>query len=366
MNQVKVFILFCCIAGPSIAFDKDEFVEKCVKDPFFFKTFYIEELQDCMVCQNVTITEADAETFKSHELRISNENCVVFYGGDIGVVNSDFFKQFPNTEKMSFENVKINLKSSDVIKEHLSLQVLGIVSSDVEGNNHTNALHSLKNLKKFVLNKCILEKPSIDKMFLEKSSELKDVTFKDSDKYPADTDQSILKNIDEDALDNQPDLEKIYFLVENMKNMPSKLFKDKAKLEVAEIDGSFENFPSHLPESLKDLSISFHKFKKLTRNDLRNLKKLEDFCMYWSDLEEIEEDAFDDLENLKYLNLHHNQIKEFSSRHLKNNNKIVTVQLSKNKLTDLNLSELGLRKDDSRMNFDKNDSTLDNVISKSG
>lgn len=337
MNQVQVILLLSCIAGISLGFDKEIFLKYCTTERYFLIN------SDCLVCQNVSIKDNDVNAFKSTAFNISNAQCVVFNGGDVGVVNGDFFKQFPSTEKMLFLSVTLNLNSSDTVKIHNYLGMLGIINSNVKGTRFTNALHPLCNLKQFVMASCILEYPTIDRNLLEKNYKLESVELIDYDKLPIQTSNlSILNEIDEYALDNKPDLRELKISIKS--HIPPKLYSDKSKLTFVEIKRVLDEFPADLPEFVTHLELHHLKLKKLTRLDFKNLKNLKTLELIWCDLEEIDEDAFDNLLNLERLNLSNNNIEKISVRHFENNNNLQGVILYKNKLDNLDLSELGFKR----------------------
>lgn len=325
-------------------FDKDTFLESCQKDNFFYKTFYIDELTDCLVCYNVSI---EAEAFKDKNLKITDEECLVFYGGDIGTVNSDFFKQFPNSNRMTFQNVKVNLKSTGSVEEHNNMELVGFLSSEVKGNHETNALHSLTNLNKFVMTDCLLEDTTIDKMFLEKSINLVDVTFSDGrENLPEDGSLSILANLDGDIFKNIPNLEFVYISIDKWTVLPPNLLQGKTSLNSAIIDGRFTEFPANLPDSIEDLSIAFHEINSISKANFENLKNLKYLSISYGSLELIDGNTFEDLKDLEFLALNDNNIKEFSSDFVKNSKNLKIVILANNPVADsVDLSELGLNDD---------------------
>lgn len=355
MTKIRlVFILSVFLFGLSHAFDKEGFLKDCHKEPTFFVSYYLEVFKRCLVCHNVSLTASDSQRFKAEEFEISDAECMVFQGGDVGVVNSDFFKQFPNAKKITFQNVSINLKSSDNLNDHENMEIIGFLSTNVKGNHNSNALHSLANLKKFVMVDCQFEDTTIDSVLLQKNSKLHDVTLLDVGiNSNRNDDLPILKSIDEGAFENLKELESLYFIVYNMTMVPTKLLKDKTKLKYVHISGHFEKFPEDLPKQINDLTVAFSNFERVSRKDFDTLTKLESLSIYWSNLAVIDEDAFDDLVNLKYLTINSNQIHNFTVRHLKNNKKITAVNLSQNPLGDINLSELGLEEKEKRYRFVK-------------
>lgn len=323
------------------AFDKDVFLESCKKDPSFRTKFYIRNIEECLICSNVAISKEDSETFKAESLAISDEKCIVFDEGDVGVVNGDFFKQFPETKKMVFQNVNLSLASSQNENQHENMEVLGIVFSNINENLETNALHSLVNLDTFALNDNLLESTNIDKTFFEKNPKLRDVTLMDTRKNPP-LDKSIpfLSNINEEIFENNPDLEKLSLKLEKMSILPTTLLTGKTKFQNAELSGQFTEFPDSLPESTKHLTLSDFVFKKLSKANFEKLSNLEMLSMYRSELEEVDEDAFENLEKLTHLNLGFNKIKNISENVFKNAKNLKSLVLKNNPMDEDYISSL--------------------------
>lgn len=293
---------------------------------------------NCLTCFNISIEEV-----KGKYSEISNRNCISFNGGDIGLVNSDFFKQFPEAVIFSLRNVKMSLKSSEDVEEHANLESLYIVSCDIKDNAQSNALHALTNLKSFELTNSILEATTIDKTLLEKNVNLVDITFKDQClKWEAEDEcSSCISGVDSDAFDNIVGLKRLTLRIEKMGTISPELLKEKNKLEKLKIYELTE-FPDNLPESIETLEIQDSTFKKITAKNFDNLGNLKCLSITFSDLEEIEENSFENLKNLSRLLLFNNKIKEFSPEILKNNENLSIIDLGNNPCADqLDLSDLG-------------------------
>lgn len=334
-NIIQIFALLCIIAF-SQAFERRTFFNFCEKVAYFYKSSIEELSRDCLVCRNVIITPEDTKTFSTTSLDITVEECIKFVGGDLGIVNSDFFKQFPNTKYMSFESVKMSLKSSEEVEEHPSMVELVIKASDVRNNRETNALHSLIHLKKLILKDCYLEFTTLDKMLLEQSTNLTSIMLIDNSYHIQRL--SNLKNLEEDFFDDFQDLEVIYLMVQTMTEIPSRFFEDKSKLTYVYLEGGLKEFPVGLPETITDLTIAYFDFKHICKEDFENLKNLKSLSMHMSKLQFIDEDTFEDLADLQKLDLSDNNIKEFSSQHLtKKNKKLKRLQLRGNPCQSKNI-----------------------------
>lgn len=319
MKIVLILILFGAL---SRAFDKENFLPHCGTTYKSISLF--SKVFKCDICKNVKFSVSDSESFESQKFDILTAECVVFKDASLGVVNGDFFKQFPNAKIMIITESDLSLKPSENLIENTSLKYLEISLSDVRENNNTNALHSLKNLKSFHLTSCNLENTTIDGDLLRMNPELEELHMK--------LDMPIANQITEDAFDNLINLKKIYFDFYNVSGLVEKFFKDKPELRSLELIGEWKKFPNGLPESIDYILMQFSEFRKLSRENLANLKRLTRLSIISGRLEKIDLNAFDELENLQDLDLSLNEISMFSERHLKNNFKIKKVFLKDNPL----------------------------------
>lgn len=345
MGLILIFFVLLYIRNLIQSYGRTVPLKGCQNDSINLS--FVDQI-DCFVCYNINISSI--EEFKKNYSEISNNKCISFNGGNIGPVNSDFFKQFPEADTIFLNNVKMSLKSSKVIEENKNLESLYISNCEIRENLNSNALHSLTNLKTFNLIECLLEKPTIDKKLLEKNVNLTNISLQDGFSlhfYIKSANQlySFLSNINEDAFENIPDLKHFTLKIEKMNSIPQKLFEGKNKLERIIIHSGLTEFPSNLPESVKNLKIEGSKFKKITNKNFENLKNLEQLLIVESDLEEIEKNSFENLGNLKRLSLDFNKLKKFSSECLRQNKKLVLIDLRSNPCVDeVDLSNLGFTK----------------------
>lgn len=297
---------------------------------------------NCLSCKNLSITPSDSEMFEKEDLNISGEECFVFERGDIGVVNADFFKQFPNAAYIIFKNVNISLKSSKELMVHKNLEYLEFSKSNISRNSRTNALHSLENLSALEISMCLLENTTIDSELLKRNVNLKALSVIDDDIAQPSNHGLTIKNIEDSALENLLNLKSFYIQIRNMTQLPKKLLQGKPNLTDLSIGISCQEFPEGIDESVDNLEIYFCDFKKLTRNDLRRFKNLVFFGLVDSALETIDEDTFDDLKYLRTLFLEDNQLKTFTTRHLQNNSRITSLSIENNPIENLDLKGLPL------------------------
>lgn len=339
----KIALVFLAVIAICNGFDKDGFLKRYCKKDEYLASFRFD-YDDCLVCSNVKLNEKDGIAFRENSFDITDEEIIVFDGGDVGNVNSDFFKQFPNTKQMLFSNVSLSLKSSEKVGEHKVLETLSFINSNVSRILKTNALHSLVELKTFVIEACNLTNATIDRELLKMNKNLTDLTLSDSSFHPPPKNPALLKNIDEDAFEDLDNLETIYLCVSNMTESSSKWFENK-QLKEALILGSWKSFPAGLPNTITNLDISFSNIQHITNEDFKNLKKLKRFSMCHGELEVIDENAFDDLLNLEKLFLNKNNIKSFTAGHLSNLTKLKLLGIGENPISNSKfLDDLGFKK----------------------
>lgn len=341
MWKLRTLILVFSFLKISQSFDKDEFLKSCTKTV----SFYHKEQIDCLHCANFEISNQDSEHFKDNNFEITKSECVLFDGVNAGIVNSDFFKQFPETIFMSFTRVNMSLKSSDNIENQSKIEKIEMRASHISENRQTNALHALINLKEFEMTLCSMDESTIDNMFFEKNHNLERVHLEDKRKTLKTKNENLLKNISENIFENNPNLLEIHLTIDDFNTVPSSIFEGKKNLQSVEIFAKLTKFPENLPKSITVLKIGFSKIKHISRDNFKSLKNIVELTFMSSELEQIDENTFDDLENLESLNLPFNRIKDFNSNYLKNKIKMKQVQIFGNPCTvKVDLSDLGFVK----------------------
>lgn len=338
-------ILIILIVVPAIsAFSNESFHYKC-RELEFHEAEEIHEIyvpvnnSKCLICENITLTSLDAETFANQEINISDKYCFLFYGGNLGNVNGDFFKQFPKAINMVFRNLSMDLKASKKIKPHRNINYLEISNCKITGNSRTNAFHSLVNLITISINYCSFEKTTIDSELLKKNFKLKEIEILGENKSKL---QNSIKSIEGNALENLQKLKSFYFQSKHMKKLPKQIFRSNPKLNNIALGMPLEKIPENIPSSVEFLEIYNSKIRKISRSDLSRFKNLCEFGLFQSDLEFIEEDSFDDLTLLESLDLSNNKLKTFSNRILENNKVLELLNLKENLIADWDLGNLPL------------------------
>lgn len=310
-------------------FDKVEFLNQCNK-VYAYTAYFRFRFGPTLLCKNITLSEDDILSFKFEDFHITREQNVVFEGCNLGPVNSDFFRQFPNTKNMLFYNCNMEFKPSVLRIENNTLETLAIHSSKVKGNRYTNALQALPNLKVLVFFETELESSIIDCDLLKETRKLEDITFAKN-----------ITEIEENAFDNLENLKYLYFSGLNIHVWSPRLIHKCKDLRGLTLYEPLASFPLGIPDTIKDLSLTYSLFKTITREELSKFKNLETLSICQGKLEEIEEDALDDLQQLMFINLNTNQINHLSTRHIKFCKKLQEIILIGNPMRSFYLLEEG-------------------------
>lgn len=301
----SLFLTFSAVGG----IDKGDFLSRCQKE-------------DCLTCDNITISKADGELFKTKEFNISNERCIIFEGGSFSTVNGDFFKQFPETQEITFKFSNISLKSSENLVENPNIAFLELRSCNITDNSHSNALHSMPNLKTLeITENNFVENEIIDQELLSSSVNLETLILKDERSYfwrQSDPSEKVKIVLEKDILTNLVNLQSLQIEIRELSELPPKFLENNQQIKFLEIKGPLEAFPGDLPESLTGLRFQFSQFEKLKRIHLEYLKNLTSLWIRDSHLKEVDVDAFEGTRNLEELNLDFNRFSRLSSKHLAN------------------------------------------------
>lgn len=128
-----------------------------------------------LLCLNVSFTDE-----RKDDVVISIEQNS---GGDLGIINDNFFNMFPEAKIMRFQNQTLRTTAptkSPRTKKHSALRTLEISHSTLMDNAYTFALHSLAEMETFILHSSVLESRKIDSRFLEANTKLKTIDIKET------------------------------------------------------------------------------------------------------------------------------------------------------------------------------------------
>lgn len=333
------FYFFLGVLGFSRAFNVTDFLSHCVE----------ESEEGWFECYDIEISPSDSEEFIVSTFNITDKELIYFDGGDLGVVNGHFFKQFPQARNMSFYNVTLGLNPSEEIVTNEKLELLDIRETFIYESNNTNALHSLPNLKVLLLLDCSYDHRVLDDQLFKKNPELIILGIFDGNHFIHEEEN--IENIDENAFKALTNLESLELIVSEMTHIPNLLLNSNQKLKHVALCGFYEEFPWELPSTIEEFELFGFTFEKLSKGDLKKLKNVRVLRLRHGNLNEIDEDAFDDLEVLEDLNLDFNNLTDFSPRLTKFNKSLKTVSLANNvDLPEpLDLSDAGLKETDDKL-----------------
>lgn len=266
-----------------------------------------DDLKTALLCSNISLGDSYADDFKNNNFNFTTAENVIFAGGNVGVVNSDFFKHFPHTKRFVFNQTSIDLRPSATITVNPKVYIIAIIRCSISQSNNTNALHSLSELKDIRIAGCSFKNTTIDGELLRMNKKLLEITFDDSDSIPGGA-VSPIQHIDDSTFDGLDQVQYLFLMVKALSKAPSRWYVNKS-LSAASIDANLEEFPSYIPTTTETLDVAA--VKHLTRNDFRSLKNLHVLGL-GGKLEAIDEDTFDDLEKLTLLSISRSNIQKFS------------------------------------------------------
>lgn len=280
----------------------------------FKATYCSDELEsyDELWCENFDLSANDKDHIQKKDFVISEKSFVRFVKADIGFLNENFFKKFPNAKTMHFLSSNVIFGSSENVAHH-PLKLLTFKSCKMQSLGNSNALRSLSDLEELVIvNPKKLENVTIDSKFLENNQNLRHliVTLGASQKLANDL-------ITDGVLDLLPNLE--YFSYNGkIEEITSDTFKNNQNLTslrlqnngLSEIEGE-----SAFPESLQHLIISRNHLRNISTSfkGLSNLKMLD---LSTNNIGNFESCTFDDLVKLRVLFLDANELSCFAERHI--------------------------------------------------
>lgn len=299
----SLLLTFYAVGG----IDKSDFLSRCEKDV-------------CLKCENITFSQADSELFKTKEFNISNESCIIFEGGSFGIVNGDFFKQFPETKGISFKSSNLSLKASNVV-ENANIQYLEIRGCNVTENGHSNVLHNIPNLKTLDISENNLEHKLIDQGFLNTSINLETLALRDERSFywnQGEPSKTVKLEFEQDILANLVNLETLQIEVRELTQIPPNFFENNQQMKFLEIKGPIESFPAGLPDSITTLRLEYSRFKKLSRKHLEGMQNLTCLWIRQSELTDVDVDAFEGTRKLEEVIFEHNKIKGLTAKHFAN------------------------------------------------
>lgn len=312
--QVVVILIFSISFGN--AFDAGSFISQ-----------YCEENRTELICRYVNLKNSEIRAIQSEDFVISTKKTITFFGGDIGIVNGNFFKKFPNATAIKFMDTSLDFTSSMNSSFHHSLESLSIDHCVISNNMNSNALHSLVKLKSLDMWGSVVQYKFLDRMFLSKNVILENLKLT----------RSGFNNTNRNALDSLIALKVLHLCDMEITSLPWNIFeRNKHLIELNLSKNKLMKMPfkNTLPNSLRILNLSFNSIRSITKLKFTGLENLRILDLSGNLIEHLNENVFDNLQQLEVLNLENNLISDVNARHFKHMRNIKKVNLVLNRLID--------------------------------
>lgn len=298
MSKLELLIFLIIFCSRCRAFQVDEFKKK-----------YCTENQErsSLYCNSVNMSTSQITSIQDNDFVISNCSHIVFQSAELGVVNNNFFKKFPQAEDIRLSYSSFKLASSKQVDDLSKLRKLVFRLCTVENIGDTNAFESFKNLESLILELYLTENATISNKLLSKNNKLRFLEIA-AFKGRLDFGENVLS-----SLVNLQELN-IRFLG----NISSNLLKNNKKVENLIISSDLMNtFPEdlYIPETVKLLHLTDLKIQNISRKHFEKLKDLKVLNLSANNIRSFDTNAFMDLENITSLIMSSNKMNNVTETH---------------------------------------------------
>ncbi|KAL5274133.1 Tl.2 family protein [Megaselia abdita] len=318
-NKVVLILLIFCLRCRAFEVEK------------FKKEYCTENLeQSSLYCSSLNITISEVTDIQENDFVISNCSHIVFQSAELGVVNNNFFKKFPQAEEIRLSYSSFNLTSSKKVDDLPKLKKLVFRLCTVENINNSNAFESLSNLESLIMEFYLRGNATISKNLLEKNNKLRFLEIA-AFKGKLEFSENVLT-----TLENLKELN-----IRFVGNISSNLLKNNKKIENLIISSDVMNsFPEDLviPETVKLLHLNDLKIQNISRKHFEKLKALKVLNLSANHINSFDTNTFIDLENLTSLTMSSNKLSDVTEEHF--------IHLKNLKKLDLRYNYLNLKVDD--------------------
>lgn len=277
-------------------------------DPDEFKSKYCSQSQaSFLYCNGVNLTSSEIEDIQNNEFVISNCSHVVFQSSELGVVNGNFFKKFPDAEEIRFAYSTFNLTSSKKVSKLEKLKRLVLRMCNVDKIDDGNIFESFENLESLIMELYLSENLTFSNKILEQNKKLR---FLEIAAFKGRL------NVNENFLSNLEDLKELNLRF--LGDISTNLLKNNKKVEKVILSSdSLNDVPEELyiPETVKLLHLNDMKIQNISRKMFKNLKKLNVLNLSANNIRSFEVDTFEDLNNLNTLTISSNKLCDISKHH---------------------------------------------------
>lgn len=215
-------------------------------------------------CENFNFAEQELQEFQEGDFLVSVQRIIFIESGDIGVLDENFLKKFPNAEEFLFRNVKLHFDLSTESIDH-PLVSIRFVNCEISGIKDTLFFQNLINMKDLELVDCQFDHPVLEKRLLGPSSELISLRIKRNS-----------FEIKDDAFEGLLNL-RILKLADDFENL-STLLSKLVLLEVLDLSrNNLTSIPCEaIPRSVKRLTLSHN---QIHEPSLKGCKFAEDLII---------------------------------------------------------------------------------------
>lgn len=321
-NLELIFLLiFCCLRCQT--FEVEEFKKKYCTENIEKSSFY---------CNGVNMSTSQVTDIQKNDFIISNCSHIVFQSAELGVVNNNFFKKFPQAEDIRLSYSSFNLTSSEKVDILTNLKKLVFRLCTVNEIKDSNTFERLSNLETLIMELYLTENSTISSNLLMKNNNLRFLEIA-AYKGRLDFGENVLA-----SLENLKELD-IRFLG----NISSGLLKNNNKIENLIISSDIMNsFPEdlYIPETVKLLHLIDLKIQNITRKRFEKLKALKVLNLSANNIKSFEANTFTDLENLTSLTISSNKLHKVTEEHFADMKNLKKLDLRYNYLNNDDFKKL--------------------------
>lgn len=329
MGNLQLIILLIFLLR-SYAFKVEEFKKKYCTENLEKSSLY---------CNNVNMSTSQVTYIQDNDFVISNCSHIVFQSAELGVVNNNFFKKFPQAEDIRLSYSSFNLTSSEKVTDSSKLKKLVLRLCTVDKIEDSNAFESLRNLESLIMELYLSGNSTISSQLLMNNINLR---FLEIAAFKGRL------NFDENVLASLKNLKELN--IRFLGNISSALLKNNNKVENLIISSDVMNsFPEdlYIPETVKLLHLNDLKIQNITRKIFEKLKALKVLNLSANNIKSFDINTFTDLENLTSLTMSSNKLNKVTDEHF--------VHMKKLKKLDLRYNYLHVKIEDFKKTIDSRD-----------
>lgn len=290
-----------------------------------------------ILCQNIKLSNDQLNEIQSKQdsFELSEGTNITFENSDIGTLNANFLKRFPNCIDLTLSNVNFILDSSEILNDH-PLKSINIIECKISGVKNSALLKNLKNLEHFGLINSELDYKVLEKNFFGDNAAIKTL----------DINNGNLEKVEDDAFSGMENVEHIDFADFDVLSFNEKLFENKNNLKFLKLRGNkLKKIPKYNLPKLENLQLHINEIHEISKSDFESYKTLKKLDLGKNGIEKLSEDVFDTLENLEELCLANNEIENISKDNFKNLKHLKKVNLKGNKIKQTDVKDLDIEVD---------------------